>query len=167
MNRAKLKKRKKHADLDPMYMPRVRREYVDHDYVKQLTNEEKDWLSKFDSEFYGASIKKTKKGTIRKEHLHSVDDDYAKELYDANNKRNNDLYGVTRINGLLENIDGQNDGIGLADYTKSETAMIELINYKEELILSEKKFVTLLALVIYFQERIGSKKRRSPKKRGT
>jgi hypothetical protein len=158
INRAGLKKRKKHADLDPIYMPRVRREFVDHDYVKQLTDAEKDWLSKFDSEYYGASIKKTKKGTIRKEHLHSQDDSYAKQLYDANNKRNNDLYGVTRINGLLENIDGQNDGIGLADYTKSETAMVELINQKQEAILDWKRLLAVVAQVLYWQERKASKK---------
>jgi hypothetical protein len=142
-----LVKRKKHADLDPLYMPRVRREFVDHDYVSQLSPSEKDWLSKFDSEYYGASIKKTKKGTIRKEHLHSVNDGYAKQLYDANNKRNNDLFGVTRINGLLENIEGQHDGIGIADYTKSEDAMVALINQKQELKTAYLALVCFIAQI--------------------
>lgn len=139
-------------------MPKVRREFVDHDYVKQLTMEEKDWLSKFDSEFYGASIRKTKAGTIRKSHLHNKNE-HAKELFDANNRRNNDLYGVTRINGLLENIDGQNDGIGLADYTKSEQAMIELINHNRDTKTALKELLALLAQVILIQERLKSKAR--------
>jgi hypothetical protein len=161
-----LVKRKKHADLDPLYMPRVRREFVDHDYVSQLSPSEKDWLSKFDSEYYGASIKKTKKGTIRKEHLHSVNDGYAKQLYDANNKRNNDLFGVTRINGLLENIEGQHDGIGIADYTKSEDAMVALINQKQELKTAYLEALTVVAQVILLRERRESKKRLGPSKRG-
>lgn len=139
-------------------MPRVRREFVDHDYVKTLSEEEKDWLSKFDSEYYGASIKKTKKGTIRKEHLHSVDETYAKELYDANNKRNNDVYGVTRINGLLENMHGLSDAIGLADYGKSEQSMIEYLSLKEEVTRAMKEVLILLAQVMLLQERRRTKK---------
>jgi hypothetical protein len=160
MNRAKLKKRKKHADLDPIYMPRVRREFVDHDYINELNNEEKDWLSKFDSEYYGASIQKTKTGNIKKKHIHDKNE-HAKELYDSNNKRNNDLYGVTRINGLLENIDGQDDGIGIADHTKSEQAMIELITYKEDIKKSYQEALILLAQVILHRSNTMSKKKPS------
>jgi hypothetical protein len=140
-------------------MPRVRREFVDHDYVSQLSPSEKDWLSKFDSEYYGASIKKTKKGTIRKEHLHSVNDGYAKQLYDANNKRNNDLFGVTRINGLLENIEGQHDGIGIADYTKSEDAMVALINQKQELKTAYLALVCFIAQVLILRSKRKKTKR--------
>jgi len=116
-------------------MPRVRREFVDHDYVSQLSPSEKDWLSKF------------------------VNDGYAKQLYDANNKRNNDLFGVTRINGLLENIEGQHDGIGIADYTKSEDAMVALINQKQELKTAYLALVCFIAQVLILRSKRKKTKR--------
>lgn len=36
--------------------PRQRREYIDYDYSKKLTEEERDWLSKFTKEYYGADF---------------------------------------------------------------------------------------------------------------
>lgn len=40
-------------------------------------------------------------GKPKRGHLHTKKS-HAKEIFDANNNRNNDLLGVTRINGLLE-----------------------------------------------------------------
>jgi hypothetical protein len=163
---SKAKRRKKHADLDPLYMPRVRREFVDYDYTKNLSPEEKDFLAKFTSEYYGASIKKTKKGALRKGQVHTKKE-HAKEAYDANNRRNNDVYGVTRINGLLSELDYQPDHIGLADFNKSEQAMIELLSQEEEQIRSLRSALIVVAQVLLHRERLEPKKRPSRKKRET
>lgn len=165
-SRARLKRRKKLADLDPLYMPRVRREFADQDYVNELSDEEREWLSKFNSEYYGAAITKTKQGTVKKKHLHTKTE-HAKEIYDNNNRRNNDLYGVTRINGLLSNLEGQPDTIGLADYTKSEQAMIEALTYQEDLVRDFKLTLVVLALALLHRERRAATKRPSRKKRET
>lgn len=132
----KIKKRKKHANLDPLYNPRVRREYIDYDYTKDLSKEDLDFLSQFTGEYYGASVEVRKNSskikaqrTVKSKHLHK--DMLAKPLFDNNNKRNNDLLGVTKVNGLLSDIKDQSDSIGIADYGKSEEAMIALIDYKK------------------------------------
>lgn len=54
---AKGKKRGKFAGLKQHKIPKNRRSYVDYDYVEQLTDEEKKWLSKFSDEYYGSDFK--------------------------------------------------------------------------------------------------------------
>ncbi len=146
-----LKKRKKYADLDPLYMPRVRREFVDYDYVNSLDEESKAWLSKFTSEHYGAAISKTKKKKggkqrVKPGHLHTKLSQ-VKEIFDNNNRRNNDVYGVTRINGLLSDISSQPDDAGIADYTKAEQAIIEKIQFEEDLKKVYLEFLATLAVL--------------------
>ncbi len=85
-----------------MFTPRVRQEVLDADYLAKLNAKELAWYNKFINEYVNASITKHKSnGRIKKGHLHKTKDK-VKEIYDANNKRNNDLFGVTKINGLLE-----------------------------------------------------------------
>ena len=97
--------------------PRVRTELLDADYLHLLDEETLAWHNKFTSEYVNAAITKTKVKKAKKKvkgkkkqkkvvrrvaagHLHKTNA-LAKECYDANNRRNNDLYGVTKINGLL------------------------------------------------------------------
>lgn len=168
MSKKTLKRRKKHASLDPLFNPRVRREYIDYDYTKQLPDEAKDFLDKFTSEYYGASISKyeTKNGKkrVKKGHLHKTISK-AKEAYDNNNRRNNDVYGVTKINGLLSTIDGQPDYIGIADYTKSEQAIIEAISVTEEAKQAYQELLVVLALKLYHQAQKVSRVQPSRKRR--
>lgn len=72
-------------------------------------------------------------GCPKKGHLHTKKS-HAKEIYDANNNRNNDLLGVTRINGLLE---GDIHGIATktdiwheTDPNTTEETLNWLIDYK-------------------------------------
>jgi hypothetical protein len=53
-------------------------------------------------EMIGGGYKPSKKeGKPKKGHIHKTKEQ-AKSIFDDNNKRNNDVYGVTKINGLLE-----------------------------------------------------------------
>jgi hypothetical protein len=86
-------------------MPRVRKELVDFDYLDQLGEKELDWLNKFMGEWAGANITKSKKiNRPSPKHLHKTNA-LAKDVMDANNHRNNDLYGVTKVNGLQQSLD--------------------------------------------------------------
>ena len=92
----------------------MRAELLDADYLHLLTEEELAWHNKFTSEYVNAAIAKTeiktkkktkgkKKKAVRRVkagHLHKTNA-MAKKCYDANNLRNNDLFGVTKVNGLL------------------------------------------------------------------
>lgn len=99
MQKKKLQKPKKKLNygLNRTYMPRVRKEFVDMDYLKELSQEERAWLSKFSNEYYGRSLSKDKPHR----NLHKTKE-LIKDCSDRNNRQNNDLYGVTQANGLLD-----------------------------------------------------------------
>lgn len=93
-----------YPSLHPELNPRVRREFIDMDYIDSLSNEEKKWLSEFVSEYYGASFSKDEDGNWKKDYMHKSKT-LKKECMDDNNKRNNDVYGVSKANNRLINID--------------------------------------------------------------
>lgn len=88
-------------------------------------------------EMIGGGYKlKKKEGNPKKGHLHKTAKE-AKEIFDNNNKRNNDLFGVTKINNLLEY-----DLAGLAmrrdiwhetDPKSTEETLIEYITEKQKI----------------------------------
>ena len=51
-----MKRKGKHPGLKTQTAPRQRRPYIDFDYVHKLDESEKDFLSSFTSEFYGADF---------------------------------------------------------------------------------------------------------------
>ena len=117
-------------------MPRVRREFVDADYLDKLSVSELEWYRKFIDEYIGANVKKSKKvNRVLTRHLHRTNEQ-AKELYDSNNRRNNDVHGVTKINGLLSDIDTVK-GVGeigrLHNPELVEDAMIALLDNRDSL----------------------------------
>jgi hypothetical protein len=54
----KKSKRKKRDPLKHSDQVRTRREFIDYDYVNQLSKEERDFLAKFTDEYYGGAVKK-------------------------------------------------------------------------------------------------------------
>ena len=125
-------------------MPKVRKEFVDMDYVKDLSDKDKAWLDKFSSEYYGGSLNtENPNKNIHKSRKR------IKDCFDRNNRQNNDLYGVTNTNGLLDkdllkhdsDIDTPNsDMYNKSQYTHpaqytnpdiTETSLIEYIDNKE------------------------------------
>jgi hypothetical protein len=91
-------------------------EFLDYDYIGQLSTEEKKWFDKFNEEYYRAYFnKKTNK------HVHKKAQ--RKEVYSANNARNRDLYAQSLKTRTLELVED------------SKTYMEKAVeNYEDELI---------------------------------
>jgi len=112
-NKSKRRSSKKLAALDPKYNTMTRQEYMDaHRYmngvkdkngnevIRAMTEEEKEWLNKFYSEYYGANLKRDGSD------LHDTEDETVrKDLYHHNNARNRDLYGQVKKTRKLTNLD--------------------------------------------------------------
>lgn len=134
----KTKKRRdsiKHPALDKKYMPRVRQELVDYDYIDQLSPEEKDWLNKFSDEYINASFKKD--GTDIQSY-----EKYGKDSNDRNNARNRCLYTALKNkadrsnNKKLLNYDAvgteiENQESKQANPKSLENAYVDFIDQKE------------------------------------
>lgn len=141
---AKNKSIKNNHGTNKTYMPRVRKEFVDMDYMKDLPEKDKAWMEKFASEYYCGSLNAEKPWR----NLHKTKKKI-KECFDRNNHQNNDLYGVTNVNGLLDkdllkhdsSIEAPNSDVfnktqytHPAQYTNpglTEMALIEYIDNKE------------------------------------
>jgi len=90
--------RSKHPALNPKFAPKVRKDYLDFDYLDQLSEEEKDWLNKFVDEELHASFKNDKRDLNRTKKDR-------RRVYSNNNSRNRDLYGISKANRLLDKIE--------------------------------------------------------------
>lgn len=114
----------------------MRREFIDYDYVQDLKREDPEalaWLAKFNAEYYGAAVKKNDRGRVAAGQIHTKNAQ-AKEIFDDNNRRNNDVLGVTRANALLSAIDYANDstdGMRLTNLDLQEQATIGDLDRKE------------------------------------
>ena len=132
--------------------PKTRRELLDYDkeWLKDLKKnnpEEYKWLAQFTDEYVGASISKDSKGRVKRGHIHDTPE-LAKDCYDRNNRRNNDVLGVTRANHLAYDIDSQietQDGWYITNKELTEDSAIATLVEKEsdESILSLKEFLKL------------------------
>lgn len=116
--------RTKYPGLDSTVNLKIRRDLFDQDYIDKLSDKEKQWLSNFMREYVaadfnhpGAKLNKSKKSK--------------KAIYDANNARNRDSYGVTKINGMLKdekeinNSNNKSTNLG-----ETEDVLIGYIDYK-------------------------------------
>lgn len=134
--------------LDVNYAPKTRKDLIDYDYVNKLSDDEKRWLAQFTDEWVGAAIAKTKKGKVKHGHLHNTEE-LAKDCFDRNNRRNNDVLGVTKAVGLLTDIDNyldeDVDGWYITNKDLTEDAVIGQYEQKnsEDSVLSLKEFLNL------------------------
>lgn len=87
----------RYVGLDGRKFSKIKQEYHDLDYVDQLTDAEKDWMSRFMEEYLGARVKH--KGKKIHKGLNSKAG--RKKLFDANNARNRDMYSLARATGLF------------------------------------------------------------------
>ena len=147
-----MKKKKlgsKNYNTNKVNMPRVRKELIDADYLKDLTAEEKAWYDKFIGEYYGANLNfKQPRKNLHKSRKR------IKDCTDRNNKQNNDLYGVTKINGLLDteivyNKTENTEYIHPANRQTNltEDTIIALIDNKDLLEYDDKELKFLLELL--------------------
>lgn len=118
----KLKRRNqvKNPALVYRFNHRLRQPQIDFDYLDQLNEEELAWLNRFMEEFNNASLNLDDAGhVIPDQNLHQTDD-HKKSIYDSNNARNRDLYGLLKYKG--EKFEGGR----LINY---DDAIIEVENY--------------------------------------
>ena len=87
-------KRERWPSLNAKRQVYNRKEYLDYDYLNALTDEQKDLLNKFSSEYYMASFKKDPEQRLNKD---------TKKSYDANNARNRCMLSNAVSKGLLDN----------------------------------------------------------------
>lgn len=97
---------------------------MDIDYVDQLNQEEKEWLSQFNNEYYGNTLNKD-----WRKNLHYKEQ--KKSIYDATNARNRDVFNKRYKYNENEN------GIVVPDeyskYTSPESANIEYLDLKKKM----------------------------------
>lgn len=135
----KLRKNIRTASLYPANVPKVRKELLDYDpeFLRKLQKEDPkayEYLAAFTDEYVGAAISKTKAGKVKAGYLHNTNE-LAKDRYDANNRRNNDVLGVTKANNLMTNIESElrsNDGWYITNAELTENAIIEKIDSENE-----------------------------------
>lgn len=148
--RKKLKKNVRVQSLYPEFMPKVRRELLDCDkeflkYLKKYHYEDYLYYAQFTDEWVGANVRKDKNGRVKPGHLHSTKA-LAKDVYDRNNRRNNDVLGVARVNGLASDIVtelNKNDGWYINNARLTEDALISQLEEKdgEDSILTYKEYL--------------------------
>lgn len=90
--------RTKHPGLKKELYSKIKQQYYDIDYVNSLSDEEKQWLNDFMTEFLGANLKES-------ETLKHNNKTLSKSVYDANNARNRDIYNIARTGGRLDSLD--------------------------------------------------------------
>jgi flagellar motor protein MotB len=129
---SKIKKNVRLKSLNPGYATRVRKELLDADYLKDLNDEELKWYAQFTDEWTAGAISKGKTGIVKPGHIHRTNKQ-AKELYDANNKRNNDVFGVTKANFLMTEL---NTKVGVED-SEIESRQITNVNLTEQAVVTQ------------------------------
>jgi len=91
--------REKYPSLKRNLNSKVRQEMLDYDYVDQLSDEEKQYLEDFNSEYYNASVGKQADEGKDNRFIKGYDENglsEVKKVQDANNARQRDLYGRVR-----------------------------------------------------------------------
>ncbi len=113
--------------------PRSRGEYIDYDYTSKLSNEEKEMLSKFTDEYYGASLAHKDDWYGRKKDFHRLKKE-RKACQHRNNARLRDVLIVSRgKSGLTDDKTIQLTDVKVTDVNKVEDTLIALIDLKDSL----------------------------------
>lgn len=107
---------------------RIKQEYHDIDYVNQLNDKEKEWLSRFMEEDLGARLNHDGPKVYKKKTSKT-------EVYRRNNQRNRDLYSLIRATGKFH---GKELTEEMSDYlqdevnTNPEDSLIAMIDAKSQ-----------------------------------
>ena len=108
--------------MKKQYNSKIKHEYLDQDYIEELSEQEKDWLNKFNEEYYGASLdyKQLDNNFHNNERL-------KKDCTDRNNARNRCVYGLAKATGRI--IDPSMTGLGKVDETVENQSDANIENY--------------------------------------
>lgn len=118
----------KDSSLKTTLNSKVRQEFLDYDYLNDLTQEEYDWLAAFTHEDNCANFSHGGQKVLpRKKEM-------KKAMYDKNNARNRDAFGISHAHKRLMYLEGGGPDF-LDDYDVEnrdpEDSMIELIDTKK------------------------------------
>lgn len=164
MAKRKLKRNIRTKSLYPKNQTKVRQELLDYppEYLQDLKDnhpEEYLYLAQFTDEWVGGAISKvgTKKrkdgttiynsGKVAPGHLHSTTA-LAKDVMDRNNRRNNDILGVSKVNNLASDVVTElnsNDGWYVTRPEYTEDALIAQLDEKntDDAVLSREEFLEI------------------------
>lgn len=126
----------KYPGLQKQYNSRIKQEYMDQDYISDLSEKEKDWLNDFNEEFYGANLDFKNLDNNR---FHKTIAE-KKDCTDRNNARNRCMYGMAKASGKVNKVDviitDQKDQINRTlnkenSSSNIEDALIEYIDSKK------------------------------------
>lgn len=118
--------RTKYPGLTKEVTSRVRREFLDMDYIDKLNEEEKKWLNNFMEGHLHANINKENRKMFKRKKDR-------KAVYDANNARNRDTTAITKQSGYLLNYGNMSIVIEENQEVKKdgyEDAVIEVLDNK-------------------------------------
>lgn len=121
----------KYPALNPKYNLKTRTDLLDYDYIDKLSEEEKQWLNDFSSEYINANV--GKQSEPEKNRFHNTQE-LVKDRQDANNARNRCVY--TRAKAMGNVIDPVFDREPSKDYEEEiinqideETELEKSLNY--------------------------------------
>jgi hypothetical protein len=107
--------------LEKRFFSKVKQEYHDIDYAHKLDDKTKEWLSQFMDEDLGAHFSKKKESIVKDR----------KSAYGRNNRRQRDIYGVSRAIGRLldvNNADVQDFLEDRSDNFDHEEILIKIVD---------------------------------------
>lgn len=127
---SKKRNKSKFPGLKPENHPRIRAEYIDMDYIKDLSDTDKAMLGKFIDEYYGATLAPADKRWKWDNDFHNKKKS-RKACMDRVNALNRDLFAQARIRGFIEPteslpIEKTNNPLG------HEDLLIDLIDLKNK-----------------------------------
>jgi hypothetical protein len=99
------------------------------DYIDDLSEEDKQALSKFIDEYYGASLAAADSPESWDNDLHNTDE-LRKDCRDRNNARNRDLYTILRTRGMVEETQIKD---GTAEGAEESQFQVELGSLRQNL----------------------------------
>lgn len=91
----------KHPGLKKQYNSKLKQEYLDQDYISQLSEEEKQFLSDFNEEYYGANLDFK---NLENNRFHKTKEE-KKACTDRNNARNRCIYGIAKATNRVLDVE--------------------------------------------------------------
>lgn len=103
--------------FDPRFNSRIKREYLDYDYIDQLSEDptiempdgslisEKEWFHRFNENDLNARFKKDKNNDYDYDYNILNNDELRRESYRRNNARNRCTWGRTKAQNLITDIE--------------------------------------------------------------
>lgn len=120
----------KYPALEPRYNLKIRHDELECDYLNELSEEEKDWLNRFNEEYVNTNFKHKGKRvhprkyttkTVKKTGKKKKVDIYKQEAEERNNHRNSDVLVVSKTNNMLKDEKKAVKALESIKYSSNET----------------------------------------------